>query len=887
MFVPGITAHRLRGGESTSWNYEDMCYDVDYISVGSEEDSIYAITMSPDGTHMFICGRNTAIFRSYTLSTPWKLSTATYDAKTFTAASISQIRQIIFALDGEKLIYAQDDFIYQHTLSIAWDLDTVGSATTYNPAEGSDAKPIVYISPDGTRMYWEERTYDTIWQYTLSTPWDITTATYDNKSWDHAAVSTLINTIQWSHDGTKFFVGYSDLVHTYNASTAWDITTLILDSTYTFGENKYGDGGTGIVRQQWGGYNSNEFLFLGNSDQNVVFRYKINCVCPTIADLIYDTDFIDVGSEDVLPIAVAFNLSGTKMFMGGGDAEIYQYTLSTAWDVSSATYDSVFLAVEDAVDSIVFNSDGTKITYACDDENVYQRTLSTGYDLSTAGSSTFFDSLDVGADMGGHDISPDGTKLYIVSRTTDTVYQYTLETPWDVTTAVGAGGGGGDAWAFSGYAARVKVTVDNSGQTTNDLDNFPLLVRLNGTDFPGLDLTATVGADVRFADSSANALKYEVENWDDSGNTSDVWVKVPTIAASSTTEYIYVYYDNPSATYDQSAADEEAVWDTNYVGVWHMDGLLDSTGNSNDGTNTGTTDTTGQIGQGREFGGTDQLDMGSASSLDNLPALTFSTWLNQTETAISASRLFEKRATSAESKNLYIASDNKVEYIQKTSAESVDRSSVAISNNTWYHIAVTWDGTLNETGIEIYIDGVAAPDGGGDGTGTIVDDSGGNLWIGSRNDGLRTLRGMMDEVRMSKVVRSADWIAASFLNQKDSSTYTDVGDVETDSKRLDVSTETASPGGISWCASGERFFITNSNIDILQYSASVPWDISTGTYDRLYNPATDPDGDGNSGERRQIYIYQDGNDARMFFANQSTDDIYAYTAFQWGLLTDY
>ena len=48
--------------------------------------------------------------------------------------------------------------------------------------------------------------------------------------------------------------------------------------------------------------------------------------------------------------------------------------------------------------------------------------------------------------------------------------------------------------------------------------------------------------------------------------TSIVWVKVPEISSTDTT-IIYMYYGNPNATDNQ---DTENVWDSNYMGVWHL-----------------------------------------------------------------------------------------------------------------------------------------------------------------------------------------------------------------------------------------------------------------------------------------------------------------------------
>ena len=91
-----------------------------------------------------------------------------------------------------------------------------------------------------------------------------------------------------------------------------------------------------------------------------------------------------------------------------------------------------------------------------------------------------------------------------------------------------------------GWAFKRQLTIDNTGLSA--LTDFPVLVVLDGTRIR----YSTTGADLRFTDTSATPLPYEIETWNPAG-TSYVWVKVPTIAAGTTTTF-WMLYDNPAAT---------------------------------------------------------------------------------------------------------------------------------------------------------------------------------------------------------------------------------------------------------------------------------------------------------------------------------------------------
>jgi len=146
-----------------------------------------------------------------------------------------------------------------------------------------------------------------------------------------------------------------------------------------------------------------------------------------------------VGSQESNPTGVFFKDDGTKMYVvGQGSDNINEYDLSTAWDISSASYSQNFsLSSQDTSPrSLYFNSDGTKFFHcgsAGDDVNEYS--LSTAWDISSA---SFIDSFSYASEennAAAFSFNPDGTKMYIVGFENDAVFEYDLSTGFDVSTA--------------------------------------------------------------------------------------------------------------------------------------------------------------------------------------------------------------------------------------------------------------------------------------------------------------------------------------------------------------------------------------------------------------------------------------------------------------------
>ena len=178
-------------------------------------------------------------------------------------------------------------------------------------------------------------------------------------------------------------------------------------------------------------------LFILGAHGDDVNEYTIN-----IANCLDNPQFVDsfsVTSQEELPTSVAFNTDGTKMFILGYTTakKVFEYTLSTGFDVSTASFVDAFSVVsqDNKPQEIAFNDDGTKMFMVGDQrDKVWEYTLSTGFDVSTA---SVVDGFSIASEedyVGGMAFNDDGTKMFVVGRTADAVFEYTLSTGFDVST---------------------------------------------------------------------------------------------------------------------------------------------------------------------------------------------------------------------------------------------------------------------------------------------------------------------------------------------------------------------------------------------------------------------------------------------------------------------
>ena len=155
----------------------------------------------------------------------------------------------------------------------------------------------------------------------------------------------------------------------------------------------------------------------------------------------YDNVSFNVSSQDNIIFGLTFNTDGTKMYIGGNQYDnIYQYDLSTAFDLSTASYNNVNFSASaqtNIVTDVNFNSSGS-IMYVVglDFEKVYQYNLSTNFDVSTATYNNVSFTISSQSERPFSVIfNPNGTKMYILQDSPGVIYQYNLSTAFNVSTA--------------------------------------------------------------------------------------------------------------------------------------------------------------------------------------------------------------------------------------------------------------------------------------------------------------------------------------------------------------------------------------------------------------------------------------------------------------------
>ncbi|WP_425393071.1 cadherin domain-containing protein [Ekhidna sp.] len=588
----------------------------------AQEDSPGGMAFSNDGMKMFIIGYTNDEVFEYNLTSAFDVSNVTYSGNSY-SPGVNSPSDLVFDPTGTTMFImdASGDEIEQFNLSAAFDLSSTVSHQGTFEVSSQDIQPsAMTFSPNGKKMYMIGSSNDKIFQYTLTSPFDITSGiSYDGVE---ASVSNLNYTdIQISEDGKNIFLSNSAFpsssnIRQYELNTPFDIEDGIsavggfyfhdidygptdfvvspdrkrlivigaqfnliyqfdLDidgfeeisqnngevegslhieidddtfanagSTMTYGSDYSidnlpsglsasmtvaADGYSATVSLSGAATNHQDvddteltFTFNNsafvNSDaadvQNAVganstrmIDYRDNNPALSYGNTL-DMDFasatgtpLDVSSYSDYTSGIIFSNDGMKMFISVyGLGTVYEYALSSPYDLTGASqvasYDH---SAEDMyAEDLAFSTDGMKMfVLGSDNYTIYQYNLTSSFDISTgvSYSGISFSYEDYDSSVYGFTFNPDGSKLYLGGGNENAIMQFTLSSPYDLSTfsfddqfdLVDASPTG---MKFSSDGRYIIITNDNDYQTIRYRLNEPYDVTQGGIIEETFDLDA-------------------------------------------------------------------------------------------------------------------------------------------------------------------------------------------------------------------------------------------------------------------------------------------------------------------------------------------------------------------------------------------------------------
>jgi hypothetical protein len=346
------------------------------------------------------------------------------------------------------------------------------------------------------------------------------------------------------------------------------------------------------------------------------------------------------------------------------------------------------------------------------------------------------------------------------------------------------------------WTSKIAITIDHSF-IDEELENWtlvfdqsfsPFRTQENGPlDADGLNPSLNTGADLRFSsDVNGNIeLAFDIRNWSTNNNpalaTCEVAVKIPVVSKDDPTT-IYMWWGNATAS-PYAAGDpfgQYNAYDNNTIACW-TDGGGTSQRKSASYTSTGSGGVTqggvtGKIGKATHYDGSDDHYALSGNPIGSKRAYTIEFLANSPYPSLNVGEVIYQEVPSSHSEPTIASLFNyNVGGTLSTFQAVIDDAVSGIleivdgtpSASTWYHWACTFDGSDDA---ELFRNAVSkASNTQSIGALSNTDKSTiGAKYTGSYDE---HYDGLLDELRISSIVRSDPWLKANYHNQFNSAGF--------------------------------------------------------------------------------------------------------------------
>lgn len=373
--------------------------------------------------------------------------------------------------------------------------------------------------------------------------------------------------------------------------------------------------------------------------------------------------------------------------------------------------------------------------------------------------------------------------------------------------------GGASSWYDEAWAYRLPITI-GQGRVQDNLANFPVMVDLQNLPTQFFSNVNSDGGDIRVtAGDGLTELPVEIVSIDKVGKKGELYFKADALA-TSTANTFYIYYKNTSASLyaDNAAYGKNNVWSNGFVLATHMADLTTNSVENSKGTPNGTKTsannpqgvTTGKLYDAQDFSG-DAVDFASLLTGD---IFSFSGWIKADNlTGSGETATFGYSIFGNSSSNYTWLTAGGTGYTSElrfcafnsgsTCSAATAGANLAVGN--WYHVAVS---TTRNGATKILVNGEEKA--------SFIASSAvlnGNFTVGDLRAG-RGIQfdGMIDEVRVSNVIRSNAWLNAEFKNTATTTSFYTVGGYEAPSSRIFVDANATLAGDLVLAPGGDATF---------------------------------------------------------------------------------
>jgi hypothetical protein len=303
----------------------------------------------PNGSRYYVVGRGSRNVIEYHLSTPWDISTGSRARELDISSELgsgvqenSAAHGMFIRKDtGATLWIVNRTEIWEYTLSSPWNISTASPVGYTDLSDYVVRAHDIEFKPDGRVLYVDDREMGVVHQFDLSTAWDINTAQLDEVL-DISGQQVAVRGTRLDGDGRKMFLNDTDRrdILEYSLSTAWDVSTASFVGSYSVASQ--------ITTPTQITFRPDfRTFYINDMSDNRVHQYKISTADPDESTVAASTDELVADGQESSRITVTLRdedgdrMPGMEVVLSadGGSSQIQPSSQRTTGGGGSAQFD--------------------------------------------------------------------------------------------------------------------------------------------------------------------------------------------------------------------------------------------------------------------------------------------------------------------------------------------------------------------------------------------------------------------------------------------------------------------------------------------------------------------------------------------------------------------
>jgi hypothetical protein len=243
-------------------------YSGKYLDISAETENARATHWKPDGTIIFVVGRDSDNVVAYHVKEPWQIHSGEFLHEVKVPGENQH--GIYIREDGSMMWVFDRTSIWTYTLAIPWDITTRSEGDNFDLGDATIRGHDITFKPDGSMLFIDDRDAGVVYAYNLTTPWDVETGTL-NYTLDISDRQIEVRGIEFLRNGTIMMLMDTERkdVMQYTLDEAWNIATATFSDAFDVSSQTHQ--GRGLS------FNTDEnIMYVTGRNEGKIFQYELH-----------------------------------------------------------------------------------------------------------------------------------------------------------------------------------------------------------------------------------------------------------------------------------------------------------------------------------------------------------------------------------------------------------------------------------------------------------------------------------------------------------------------------------------------------------------------------------------------------------------------------------